>query len=119
MDADAMPDTFDENAYDEFFGLCATDDLVVIRPYASDEDDRVLEELRPKYVVMFDADPGFVRRIEVRPRRRAYLLAFSVVRTGLSQFASRPQRPRLLSHVRQLGRRAKVPLVDPAREGRL
>ncbi|GAA6017470.1 hypothetical protein JCM11491_006835 [Sporobolomyces phaffii] len=55
---------FNPLAFEEYFGLIAQEDLVVIRPYLEDEDDRILEELRPKYVVMFDPDPSFVRRIE-------------------------------------------------------
>ncbi|GAA5837199.1 hypothetical protein JCM5353_001595 [Sporobolomyces roseus] len=55
---------FNPVAFEEYFGLISQEDLVVIRPYLGDEDDRILEELRPKYVVMFDPDPAFVRRIE-------------------------------------------------------
>lgn len=55
----------DENLFEEFFGLIPTEDLLVIRSYAGDDDDRVLEELRPKYVIMVDPDPAFIRRIEV------------------------------------------------------
>lgn len=53
--------------------------LTTIRPYAStsmslaggsasngDDDARVLEDLRPEYIVMYDPDLGFVRRVEVR-----------------------------------------------------
>lgn len=57
---------FDPVAFNEYFGLCAVEDTVVIRPYIGDEDDRVLDELRPRYIIMFDPDASFVRRIEVR-----------------------------------------------------
>ncbi|KAJ3021532.1 hypothetical protein HKX48_008294 [Thoreauomyces humboldtii] len=59
------------------FTLISPSNLVTIRPYAStslalagssvsngDDDARVLEDLRPDYVVMYDADLGFVRRCE-------------------------------------------------------
>ncbi|SCV74432.1 BQ2448_8071 [Microbotryum intermedium] len=55
---------FDLNRLDETFGLLDNEDLVLIRPYSDDDDDKVLEELRPKYVVLFDPDPAFVRRLE-------------------------------------------------------
>ncbi|GAA5854347.1 hypothetical protein JCM9279_004728 [Rhodotorula babjevae] len=55
---------FDVAQFAEYFGIIENDDLVIIRPYLGDEDDRVLDELRPKYVVMFDPTPAFVRRIE-------------------------------------------------------
>ncbi|GAA5993937.1 hypothetical protein JCM5350_005070, partial [Sporobolomyces pararoseus] len=57
-------EAFNPLAFEEYFGLIAQEDLVVIRPYLGDEDDRILEEVRPKYVVMFDPNPAFVRRIE-------------------------------------------------------
>ncbi|GAA5899699.1 ssDNA endodeoxyribonuclease RAD1 [Sporobolomyces salmoneus] len=57
-------EAFNPHAFEEYFGLIAQEDLVVIRPYLEDEDDRILEEVRPKYVVMFDPNPAFVRRIE-------------------------------------------------------
>ncbi|GAA5825708.1 hypothetical protein JCM3770_004454 [Rhodotorula araucariae] len=57
-------EAFNELAFEQYFGLIANEDLVIIRPYLGDEDDRVLDELRPKYVVMFDPTPAFVRRIE-------------------------------------------------------
>lgn len=55
----------DESLFEEYFGLIPTDDLLVIRSYEGDDDDRVLQELLPKYVIMYDADPAFIRRVEV------------------------------------------------------
>ncbi|GAA6009774.1 hypothetical protein JCM10207_004189 [Rhodosporidiobolus poonsookiae] len=65
VDPDNLPEeAFDEENFKEFFGLISNEDLVIIRPYLGDEDDRILEELRPKYVVMYDPNPSFVRRVE-------------------------------------------------------
>ncbi|ORY79814.1 DNA repair protein rad16 [Protomyces lactucae-debilis] len=50
---------------EDCYGLVDQDDLVVILPYSGDLDDRVLEELQPKFVIMYELDPAFVRRIEV------------------------------------------------------
>jgi hypothetical protein len=61
---DAMPDTFDEAVFEEYFGLVQDEELIVIRSYSGDDDDRLLEELRPKYIIMYDPDPSFIRRIE-------------------------------------------------------
>jgi DNA excision repair protein ERCC-4 len=58
-------DDFDPIAFNEYFGLLQTEQTVIIRAYAGDEDDRVLEELRPKYVIIYDPEPAFVRRLEV------------------------------------------------------
>ncbi|GAA5826719.1 hypothetical protein JCM11251_002868 [Rhodosporidiobolus azoricus] len=63
-DDDDADELFSADTFKEYFGLISNEDLVIIRPYLGDEDDRVLEELRPKYVVMFDPNPAFVRRIE-------------------------------------------------------
>ena len=56
---------FDPLDFDEHFGVLSPENLVVVRPYRGDDDDQVLEELRPKYIVMYDTDPGFIRRVEV------------------------------------------------------
>ncbi|GAA5909987.1 hypothetical protein JCM6882_008421 [Rhodosporidiobolus microsporus] len=61
---DDTDEVFNADDFKEYFGLISNEDLAIIRPYLGDEDDRVLEELRPKYVVMFDPNPAFVRRIE-------------------------------------------------------
>lgn len=58
-------DHFSELDFADYFGLLSNEDLVIVRPYLDDEDDRMLEELRPKYIVMYDPDPAFVRRVEV------------------------------------------------------
>ncbi|KAK4048124.1 DNA repair protein RAD16 [Microbotryomycetes sp. JL201] len=57
-------DMFDETEFQDFFGIVSNEDLVIIRPYSDDDDDRMLEEIRPKYVIMYDPDPSFVRRLE-------------------------------------------------------
>ena len=34
------------------FGLLAPEDAVIIRPYGGEDDDILLQELRPRFVVM-------------------------------------------------------------------
>lgn len=41
------------------------ENLVVVRSYRGDQDDKVLQELRPRFVIMYDPDSAFVRRVEV------------------------------------------------------
>ncbi|EEB07471.2 DNA repair endonuclease XPF [Schizosaccharomyces japonicus yFS275] len=36
-----------------------------IKSYDGDYDDILLEELSPNYIIMYDADPAFIRRVEV------------------------------------------------------
>ena len=57
--------TFEDNA-DDYFELYDNENVVVVLPYDGDIDDRVLEEMKPRYVVMYEPNPAFIRRIEVR-----------------------------------------------------
>jgi len=41
------------------------EDLMVVLPYDGDMDDRALEELQPSFIILYDTDPTFIRRIEV------------------------------------------------------
>ncbi|KAL8773519.1 MAG: hypothetical protein Q9209_001623 [Squamulea sp. 1 TL-2023] len=68
-DADALQK--DEVAVDslddmeEYFELYDMNDLLVIHPYDGDMDEHVLEEVRPRYVIMYEPDAAFIRRVEV------------------------------------------------------
>ncbi|KAJ8098375.1 hypothetical protein POJ06DRAFT_150391 [Lipomyces tetrasporus] len=48
-----------------FFELFDMNDIVAVLPYDGDMDDYVLEELQPKYVIMYEPDAAFIRRLEV------------------------------------------------------
>lgn len=60
-----MLDQFTEVDFNAYFGLLSMDNLVVVRSYTDDDDDKVLQELRPRFVILYDPAPSFVRRIEV------------------------------------------------------
>ncbi|KAJ9098668.1 hypothetical protein QFC21_004316 [Naganishia friedmannii] len=62
---ETLTDAIDDQDYDQFFGLLTPEEVVIVRPYGGDDDELVLAELRPRFVVMYDPDPAFVRRIEV------------------------------------------------------
>ena len=47
------------DATDEFFELYDPSDQVVIHPYSGDADDLLLEEVRPKYIIMFSPNMEF------------------------------------------------------------
>jgi len=51
---------------EDYYELFDLKDLVVVHPYDGDNDDHLLEELRPRFVIMYDPDAAFVRRVEVR-----------------------------------------------------
>jgi len=59
-----LTDTLDGLDFVTDFDMLSMDDLVVIQVYLGDEDDCVLEELRPRHVIMYEPDVGFVRRVE-------------------------------------------------------
>ena len=50
---------------EDYFELFDMNDLIVVHPYDGDMDEHVLEEIRPRYVIMYEPDAAFIRRIEV------------------------------------------------------
>lgn len=60
-----------EGDFDTQYGLLPPEQTIVVRAYSDDSDDRVLAELQPKFIVMFEPSLEFVRRIEVRRFPRA------------------------------------------------
>ncbi|KAL2269488.1 hypothetical protein VTJ83DRAFT_1672 [Remersonia thermophila] len=50
---------------DDYYRLYDMQDLVVIHPYEGDQDEHVLEEVRPRYIIMYEPDAAFIRRVEV------------------------------------------------------
>ncbi|KAG3229987.1 hypothetical protein P692DRAFT_201761852 [Suillus brevipes Sb2] len=54
-----------EMDFDTHYGLLAPSQTVVVRAYTDDTDDQILAELQPRFIVMFEPNLDFVRRIEV------------------------------------------------------
>lgn len=52
-------------AGDDLFELYDPDDTLVVHPYDADMDDHLLEELRPRYIIMYSPSSDFIRRVEV------------------------------------------------------
>lgn len=50
---------------EDFFELYNPDDQVVVHPYDGDQDDQLLEEVRPKFIIMYSPSADFIRRVEV------------------------------------------------------
>ena len=65
-----------EDEFDTHYGLLAPEQTVIVRAYSDDSDDRVLAEIKPKYIVMFEPSQDFVRRIEVRFGAQYYLMLY-------------------------------------------
>ncbi|KAK6394003.1 DNA repair protein RAD16, partial [Oleoguttula sp. CCFEE 5521] len=60
---DVGADPLDDN--DDFYELYDMKDVMVVHPYDDDMDDHLLEEVKPRYVIMYEPDAAFIRRIEV------------------------------------------------------
>jgi DNA excision repair protein ERCC-4 len=60
---DVVADPLDD--MDDYFQLYDMQDLVVIHTYDGDLDEHVLEEVKPRYIIMYEPDTSFVRRVEV------------------------------------------------------
>lgn len=56
---------FEASDFDAHYGLVPPPQLVVIRAYSDDSDDQVLSEVQPRFIIMFEPNLDFVRRIEV------------------------------------------------------
>lgn len=50
---------------DDFYELYEMKDLVAVHAYDGDLDEHVLEEVRPRYIIMYEPDAAFIRRVEV------------------------------------------------------
>lgn len=50
---------------DDFYQLYDMQDLVVVHAYDGDLDEHVLEEIKPRYIIMYEPDAAFIRRVEV------------------------------------------------------
>ena len=51
--------------FNEHYGLVQPEQLVIVRSYGDDTDDQVLAEIRPRFIIMYEPNLEFVRRIEV------------------------------------------------------
>ncbi|KIW09588.1 uncharacterized protein PV09_00459 [Verruconis gallopava] len=50
---------------EDYYELYDLDNLLVVHPYDGDMDEHVLEEVRPRYIIMYEPDAAFIRHVEV------------------------------------------------------
>ncbi|KAL5529182.1 hypothetical protein ACEPAG_5156 [Sanghuangporus baumii] len=70
--------------FESDYGLLPPEQTIIFRTYSDDSDDKVLEELSPRFIVMYEPSPEFVRRIEIKCYRssnpglavRVYLMIY-------------------------------------------
>ncbi|KAI0003913.1 DNA repair protein [Xylariaceae sp. FL0662B] len=61
--ADIIADPLED--MEDYFQLFEMQDLIVIHAYDGDQDEHVLEEVKPRYIIMYEPDASFIRRVEV------------------------------------------------------
>lgn len=61
--AEVVQDPLDN--MEDYFQLFEMQDLIVVHAYDGDQDEHVLEEVKPKYIIMYEPDAAFIRRVEV------------------------------------------------------
>lgn len=93
--------------WDDDFGLLAPEDEVIIRPYGGDDDDIMLQELRPRFVIMYEPNLAFIRRLEVSSTLvKGYL---GLIKTlGLQELQPRSGTARVPDDVHEQFRRRSV-----------
>ncbi|KAI9760612.1 MAG: amidophosphoribosyltransferase [Chaenotheca gracillima] len=50
---------------EDFYELYEMSDLVLVHPYDGDLEEHLLEEIKPRHVIMYEPNSAFIRRIEV------------------------------------------------------
>ena len=81
--------------FDQFYGLVPPQMTVLVRAYSDDSDDRLLAELEPRFVVMYEPSHEFIRRIEVRDANAPNEIVLTRA-SGVQELAFRSQSTRLL-----------------------
>ncbi|KAG0275130.1 hypothetical protein BGZ95_009148 [Linnemannia exigua] len=51
--------------FTDYFGLIEPSNMVLVHSYSGESDSLLLENIKPRFIVMYDPDPTFVRCIEV------------------------------------------------------
>lgn len=71
----AAPSWRGGSSSDDTYGLLEPSQTIVLRTYGDDGDDRVLAEIMPRYIVMYEPSREFVRRVEVSVIRHSICLS--------------------------------------------
>lgn len=73
------------------------ENLVVVRTYKNEDDDKLLQEIKPRYIILFDPSVGFIRQIEVYRKMYPTLQ----VRLYFMLYAESSEEQRYLSSIRK------------------
>jgi DNA excision repair protein ERCC-4 len=58
-------DLLSQDEFELSYGLLPPEQTIVIRACSDDTDDRMLAEIQPRFIVMFEPSVEFIRRVEV------------------------------------------------------
>lgn len=50
---------------ESYYELFDTNSIIIIHPFSGDLDEHILEETKPRYIIMYEPDAAFIRRVEV------------------------------------------------------
>lgn len=96
--------------FDEHYGLLMPEQSIVVRAYSDDSDDLMLAEVNPRFIVMFEPNLDFVRRLEVSVPSASFTLFVQTWHpSGISELKPRAQCTRLFYDVPIELRRGQVP----------
>ncbi|KAG8927958.1 hypothetical protein FRC01_006670 [Tulasnella sp. 417] len=65
LEAEEVPEGGLDAGFDDDYGLLTPEQIVAVRVYGDDSDDQILHEIRPRYIIVYDPNQDFIRRIEV------------------------------------------------------
>ncbi|KAF9913274.1 hypothetical protein EC991_000036 [Linnemannia zychae] len=51
--------------FTDYFGLVEPSNMILVHSYSGESDSLLLENIKPRFIIMYDPDPTFVRCIEV------------------------------------------------------
>ena len=112
-------DDLDPVEFDANYGLLEPQETVLIRSYSDDSDDRLLSEIRPRFIVMYEPNQDFIRRIEVCSSTFCVdYCSLCLSSTVLSKLEPRPCRSRVFHGVSKQLWRAQISSRITTREKR-
>ncbi|KAI0029603.1 hypothetical protein K488DRAFT_56035 [Vararia minispora EC-137] len=83
--------------FNQFYGLLPPQMTVLVRAYSDDSDDRLLAEIQPRFIIMYEPNQDFIRRIEVYKSSNAGL----PVRVYFMLYSSSSEEHKYLAGIRK------------------
>lgn len=65
QESESLSALYDQAFFESHYGILSAEQTVIVRPYEDDGDDEVLAELRPRWIIFYDPNQDFIRRVEV------------------------------------------------------